>query len=118
MSTYSNWLIIGFVGQGLFTARFVVQWMASEREGRVVVPSAFWWLSLLGAALLFSYAISRGDPVFAVGQSIGVFIYIRNLMIGSRKGERPEAAPAAGSLATLAPHFRAEAAAETIAGRT
>jgi lipid-A-disaccharide synthase-like uncharacterized protein len=115
MSNSWNWMIVGFAGQALFTGRFVVQWMASERSGRVVVPSAFWWLSILGAFALLSYAISRSDPVFAVGQSMGVLIYARNLMIGSREGEgtkKPEVAPdAVGPSATPAPHFRAETAA-------
>ncbi|WP_165251478.1 lipid-A-disaccharide synthase N-terminal domain-containing protein [Paludisphaera soli] len=112
MSNAWNWMIVGFVGQALFTARFVVQWMASERSGRVVVPSAFWWLSILGAFALLSYAISRSDPVFAVGQSMGVVIYARNLMIGSREGAKAEAGPDdVGRAATPAPHFRAETAA-------
>ena len=117
MSDTSFWLLVGFAGQGLFTARFVVQWLASERSGEVVVPRAFWWLSLLGAVILLSYAISRRDPVFAAGQSLGLFVYARNLAIGSRgKGkasriasEVDAAAPAPS--AAPAPHFRAEAAA-------
>jgi lipid-A-disaccharide synthase-like uncharacterized protein len=75
------WLTIGFLGQGLFTARFVVQWMVSEKRRDAVVPVAFWWLSLLGGAALLSYAISRRDPVIVVGQSLGLFIYARNLML-------------------------------------
>ncbi|MDG3004923.1 lipid-A-disaccharide synthase N-terminal domain-containing protein [Paludisphaera mucosa] len=101
------WLVVGFVGQGLFTARFVVQWLASERSGAVVVPAAFWWLSILGGFALLSYAIARRDPVFAVGQSMGVFVYVRNLMIQSGKGSTPPRA--AGASTTPAPHFRAEA---------
>lgn len=103
------WLAVGFVGQGLFTFRFVVQWLASERSGEVVVPASFWWLSILGAVVLLSYAISRLDPVIAVGQSMGVVVYVRNLMLekGGRKGSPgPTTGPA-----TPAPHFiRAEAA--------
>lgn len=109
MSNYTGWMIVGFVGQGLFTARFVVQWLASERSGAVVVPSAFWWLSILGAFALLSYAISRSDPVFAVGQSVGVLIYARNLMIGSRK--RAGSVGGAPAPAAPSPHFRAEPAA-------
>lgn len=92
------WLVVGFVGQGLFTLRFVVQWLASERSGVVVVPSSFWWLSIFGAAALLSYAISRRDPVIAAGQSMGVLVYVRNLMLEKRRR--------AGSVP--APHFRAE----------
>ncbi|MFD1881939.1 lipid-A-disaccharide synthase N-terminal domain-containing protein [Paracoccus pacificus] len=80
------WLAIGFSGQLLFTSRFLVQWIASERARRSVVPVAFWWFSLAGGATLLAYAIWRRDPVFAVGQASGLFIYTRNLMlIGSKK---------------------------------
>jgi lipid-A-disaccharide synthase-like uncharacterized protein len=75
------WLVIGFMGQALFTARFLVQWVASEKQRDAVVPVAFWWLSLLGGTALLSYAISRRDPVIVVGQSMGVFVYVRNLML-------------------------------------
>ena len=101
----SFWLVVGFAGQGLFTARFLVQWLASERSGEVVVPASFWWLSILGAAALLSYAVSRRDPVVALGQSMGFVVYVRNLMLGrkARGGATPAAAPPA-------PHFKAEAA--------
>ncbi|MBC7323563.1 MAG: lipid-A-disaccharide synthase N-terminal domain-containing protein, partial [Acetomicrobium sp.] len=72
-------LILGFVAQGLFGARFFVQWLASEKEKRSVVPFSFWILSLVGGILLFIYATARRDPVFMVGQASGVFIYIRNI---------------------------------------
>ncbi|KRT35114.1 lipid A Biosynthesis domain protein [Acetomicrobium hydrogeniformans ATCC BAA-1850] len=72
-------LILGFVAQGLFGARFFVQWLASEKEKRSVVPFSFWILSLVGGILLFIYATARHDPVFMVGQASGVFIYIRNI---------------------------------------
>jgi lipid-A-disaccharide synthase-like uncharacterized protein len=85
------WLVIGFMGQALFTARFLVQWVASEKQRDAVVPIAFWWLSLLGGTALLSYAISRRDPVIVVGQSMGVFIYVRNLMLID-KARRREAA--------------------------
>ena len=75
------WLAIGFLGQGLFTARFLVQWLASERRGNSVVPVSFWWLSLLGGGALLSYAISRRDPVITVGQTMGILVYVRNLML-------------------------------------
>jgi lipid-A-disaccharide synthase-like uncharacterized protein len=84
------WLTIGFLGQGLFTARFLVQWMASEKKRDAVVPVAFWWLSLLGGAALLSYAISRRDPVIVVGQSMGLFIYARNLMLIDKARRRLE----------------------------
>lgn len=61
------WLAIGFAGQLLFTSRFLVQWIASERSGRSVVPLAFWWFSLAGGVTLLAYALWRQDPVFAIG---------------------------------------------------
>ncbi len=81
------WLAIGFLGQAIFTARFLAQWIASERRRDSVVPVVFWWLSLFGGLTLLSYAIHRRDPVIVVGQSMGVFIYVRNLMLVA-KGKR------------------------------
>ena len=73
------WVLLGFIAQAFFTARFVVQWIASERAGRSVVPLAFWLLSIGGGVLLLAYALYRRDPVFIAGQSFGVFVYLRNL---------------------------------------
>ncbi len=73
------WLIIGFLGQALFSMRFLVQWWASERERRSVIPLAFWFFSVAGGITLLSYAIYRQDPVFIVGQAGGLIIYTRNL---------------------------------------
>jgi len=73
------WLIIGFVGQALFSARFIVQWIKSEREKKSVFPIAFWYFSIAGGLTLSVYAIYRQDPVFIVGQLSGLFIYFRNL---------------------------------------
>lgn len=72
-------LILGFIGQGLFFGRFFVQWIASERERRSVVPLAFWYFSIGGGTLLLVYSIFKKDPVFIVGQGGGLFIYLRNL---------------------------------------
>ena len=72
---------VGLCGQLAFSARFLVQWIMSERAGRSVVPIAFWWLSIAGGMILLSYAIYRLDPVFILGQSMGVFIYMRNLWL-------------------------------------
>jgi lipid-A-disaccharide synthase-like uncharacterized protein len=88
------WLTLGFLGQLLFTMRFVVQWIRSERLKRSVVPLAFWYFSLAGGATLFAYALHRGDPVFIVGQGMGIFIYLRNLWLIYReqRGAEPPAA--------------------------
>jgi lipid-A-disaccharide synthase-like uncharacterized protein len=79
MSEVWIWLAIGFLGQALFSCRFIVQWLVSEREGRSVIPRAFWYFSLLGGMTLLIYAVHKQDPVFIVGQAGGVFIYSRNL---------------------------------------
>jgi lipid-A-disaccharide synthase-like uncharacterized protein len=73
------WVILGFIAQGLFTARFVVQWIASERAGRSVIPMAFWIFSIAGGALLLIYALYRKDVVFIAGQAFSFFVYARNL---------------------------------------
>ena len=73
------WVLLGFVAQAFFTMRFVVQWLASEKVGKSVIPLAFWWFSIGGGLLLFVYALYRRDPVFILGQGFGVFVYLRNL---------------------------------------
>ena len=73
------WIAVGFLAQGLFSARFLVQILASERARRSVVPQAFWYLSMLGGTLLLAYAIHRQDPVFILGQAFGLVVYLRNL---------------------------------------
>jgi lipid-A-disaccharide synthase-like uncharacterized protein len=88
MSDLTLWLTIGFLGQALFTARFLVQWIVSESRRDSVVPVAFWWLSLLGGLVLLSYAIHRRDPVIIVGQGLGLFVYARNLMLVGKARRR------------------------------
>lgn len=73
------WLGVGFTAQAMFTMRFVIQWLASEKARRSVVPDAFWYWSILGGFMLFVYAVYRLDPVFMFGQGSGLLIYIRNL---------------------------------------
>ena len=75
------WLAVGFAGQACFFSRFLVQWLASERAKRSVIPMAFWYLSLCGGSILFAYALHLGDPVFIIGQSTGAFIYLRNVWL-------------------------------------
>src|ERR687898_3513675 len=76
---FDGWVILGFVAQGLFTMRFVVQWIASERARKSVIPVAFWFFSIGGGILLLVYALYRKDPVFIAGQAFGLFVYARNL---------------------------------------
>lgn len=75
------WLVVGFAGQALFSCRFLLQWVASEKRKRSVMPIGFWFLSLGGSFLLLIYAIHRRDPVFIIGQSAGFLIYSRNLQL-------------------------------------
>ncbi|MGE0643628.1 MAG: lipid-A-disaccharide synthase N-terminal domain-containing protein [Nitrospira sp.] len=81
MSTETIWIGIGFLGQGLFFGRWVVQWIASERTAESRVPISFWYMSLIGGLITLTYAIYRMDPVFIAGQSIGSVVYIRNLIL-------------------------------------
>jgi lipid-A-disaccharide synthase-like uncharacterized protein len=75
----NSWVLLGYVGQALFAMRFIVQWVASERVGRSVIPVAFWFFSIGGGAVLFVYALYIRDPVFIIGQGLGLFVYLRNL---------------------------------------
>jgi lipid-A-disaccharide synthase-like uncharacterized protein len=109
------WLVFGFAAQGLFAARMLVQWLASERVQRSVVPQAFWWLSLLGGLSLGVYFWRRGDPVGMTGQLLGVFIYIRNIVLMGRGqgvggGEEPAVTEAKPEIAkrmeSCAPEIR------------
>jgi lipid-A-disaccharide synthase-like uncharacterized protein len=81
MSTEAIWIAIGFLGQGLFFGRWVIQWIASERNAESRVPIAFWYMSLIGGLITLTYAIYRRDPVFISGQGIGTFVYVRNLVL-------------------------------------
>ncbi|MBP8304219.1 MAG: lipid-A-disaccharide synthase N-terminal domain-containing protein [Phycisphaerae bacterium] len=92
-----DWIAaVGFVAQVLFFGRFLVQWIASERSGRSVVPVSFWYLSILGSLGLLFYAIMRADPVFILGQSLGMVIYVRNLMLISRERSAEKKGPVPG----------------------
>ena len=79
MSTEAAWITLGFVGQALFTMRFLVQWVQTERQRESVIPVAFWYFSIAGGLTLLAYAIYRADPVFVVGQAGGLVVYVRNL---------------------------------------
>ena len=90
MTRETLWLIIGFAGQAVFTGRFVLQWLYSEFKRRSVIPVGFWYLSMLGSALLLTYAIYRQDPVFIIGQRFGFLVYLRNLQLIARHQEQKE----------------------------
>ena len=73
--------MLGMLGQVLFFSRFLVQWIASEKKGKSTIPLSFWWLSIGGGLLLLIYALWREDPVITLGQSVGLFVYVRNLVL-------------------------------------
>lgn len=93
------WIAIGFLGQGLFFGRWVIQWIASERTAKSQVPVAFWYMSLIGGLITLAYAIYRRDPVFISGQGIGAIVYIRNLMLirRSRHGQTSQTVSSVGN---------------------
>jgi lipid-A-disaccharide synthase-like uncharacterized protein len=82
------WMGVGFAGQAVFTARFLVQWAVSEKKRDSVVPVAFWWISLFGGLTLLSYAIHRNDPPIILGQAMGLVVYVRNLMLVAKSKRR------------------------------
>ncbi len=81
VARFDFWLAFGLIAQLTFTARFLVQWIASERAGRSVVPMAFWFLSLAGGVMTLVYGLVRREPVIIIGQALAVFIYLRNIML-------------------------------------
>ncbi|GAC1470016.1 MAG: hypothetical protein NVSMB9_14600 [Isosphaeraceae bacterium] len=84
------WMGVGFLGQGIFTARFLVQWVASEKKRDSVVPVQFWWISLFGGLTLLSYTIHKQDPPLILGQAMGLVVYVRNLMLLEKARRRAE----------------------------
>jgi lipid-A-disaccharide synthase-like uncharacterized protein len=79
VTKFDGWVMLGFVAQAFFTMRFVVQWVASERARKSVIPVAFWFFSIGGGILLLAYALYRRDPVFIAGQALGLIVYFRNV---------------------------------------
>jgi len=77
----STFLVLGFLGQAMFSCRFLIQWIASERKGASVVPRLFWWLSIAGGLFLLTYAVLRRDIVIFVGQAAGLVVYSRNIVL-------------------------------------
>lgn len=83
------WIGVGLVAQLMFSARFLVQWIASEKAKASVMPVAFWYFSLAGGLMLFAYAVYRMDPVFILGQAFGVVVYSRNLFLLHKSRQAP-----------------------------
>ncbi len=73
--------MVGLVGQIFFFSRFIVQWLVSEKKGKSTIPVAFWYLSIVGGILVLMYALWRHDPIFTLGQSVGIVVYLRNLWL-------------------------------------
>jgi len=73
--------VLGIVGQVMFFSRFFVQWLVSEKQKKSTIPVVFWYLSLGGGLMLLSYAVWRRDPIITLGQSVGILVYVRNLML-------------------------------------
>jgi lipid-A-disaccharide synthase-like uncharacterized protein len=89
MNTWINgWVLFGFLGQAIFAARFIVQWIVSEKKRESVVPISFWYFSIGGGIVLLIYAIYKKDPVFMLGQAAGLVVYVRNLMLIMKKKDR------------------------------
>jgi lipid-A-disaccharide synthase-like uncharacterized protein len=93
------WLLIGFLGQGLFASRFIIQWFKSEQAGRSIIPVAFWYCSLSGGIVLLAYALYKEDPVFIMGQGLGMIVYARNLYLifREKKGAHSQLDPSSSS---------------------
>lgn len=85
IDTSSPWLLIGLIGQTLFGARFVVQWLHSERLGKSRIPRVFWQISAVAGAIILSYAIHRRDPVFIAGETLTLLVFLRNLQLLSQQ---------------------------------
>lgn len=94
------WLVLGLVGQFTFMGRFVIQWIASEKMGKSIIPVYFWYMSIVGSLMLLFYALHRQDPIFILGYSGGSIIYIRNLVLihkEKKQGVKVENPPPFGS---------------------
>jgi lipid-A-disaccharide synthase-like uncharacterized protein len=92
VTNFNAWVVLGFAAQALFSMRFLVQWIASERARQSVMPVAFWFFSIGGGVLLLVYALYRKDPVFIAGQSLGLVVYVRNLYFIIVNGRQASAA--------------------------
>jgi lipid-A-disaccharide synthase-like uncharacterized protein len=91
MNTWINgWVVFGFLGQAIFAARFIIQWIVSEKKKESFVPLSFWYFSIAGGVVLLIYAIYKKDPVFMLGQASGLVVYTRNLMLITKKNRMKE----------------------------
>jgi len=88
--TFDTWVFIGFTGQIIFGLRFLIQWISSEVKKESHIPIVFWYFSIFGGMILLSYAIHKQDPVFILGQSTGLVVYLRNLRLIHNKKEKSE----------------------------
>jgi lipid-A-disaccharide synthase-like uncharacterized protein len=79
--TFDVWTVFGFFAQFIFFLRFVVQWYASERQRKSIIPMSFWYLSIVGAVLIFAYAAVRHDIVFMTSTVLSLLIYGRNIVL-------------------------------------
>ncbi|MHB2166136.1 lipid-A-disaccharide synthase N-terminal domain-containing protein [Alsobacter sp. R-9] len=88
VARFDFWLAFGIVAQLLFTARFIVQWLASEKAGKSVMPMAFWFLSMAGGTMTLVYGLVRREPIIIMGQALAVGIYVRNIMLIYKERDR------------------------------
>ena len=104
------WVMVGFLGQAMFSARFIIQWFVSEKAKESIVPIAFWYFSILGGMTLLTYAIWRRDPVIICGQAGGLMIYARNLwFIYSKRAREADRVPTDSDAERLAADSASEA---------
>lgn len=97
VARFDFWLAFGIVAQLLFTARFLVQWIASERAGQSTIPLAFWFLSIAGGLMTLVYGLVRREPIIILGQALAVFIYLRNVALILRQRRLGGSPPNGGS---------------------
>lgn len=96
MDFLNGWVLFGFLGQAAFSARFLVQWIISEKNKKSTIPVIFWYFSIVGGLVLFIYAMYKKDPVFVLGQGCGLVVYTRNLILIKRQKSQSAAAAPAG----------------------